>query len=238
MLWFSINSFTLLLLLYWLQLFLQATQLAHILDGRLKELSKDSDQERVTREAAAKTAKDKTKAAENDEKRAAVTEKAKVLVKKRSAELKTKQNEVDLKLAEAVSLNVAQAKELADLKAALEDCEDKWYNEGFADANNSIEPVIKKAWRLAFEEGWLVSLQALGVPEDSPLRDPNQIVFPGPTPAVQNALEPINEEETQSMRKLVEQIDSHVELDEMEATNIPHAGDQPGQDIPLQPTSD
>ena len=71
-------------------------------------------------------------------------------------------------------------------------------------------------------------MQALGVPEDSPLRDPNQIVFPGPTPAVQNALEPINEEETQSMRKLVEQIDSHVELDEMEATNIPHAGDQPG----------
>ena len=30
------------------------------------------------------------------------------------------------------------------------------------------------------------------------------------------------------MRELVEQIDSHVELDEMEATNIPHAGDQPG----------
>ena len=122
---------------------------------------------------------------------------------------------------------------LADLRAALEACEDKWYNEGFADAENSLELVIKEARRLAFEEGWLAALQALKVPKDSPLRDPSQIAFPSLTSAVQNPLEPIDEEETQSMRELVKQIDSHMELDEMEATNIPYAGDQPGQDIPL-----
>ena len=120
----------------------------------------------------------------------------------------------------------------------MEACEDKWNNEGFADAENFVEPVIKEARRLAFEEGWLAALQALGVPEDSPLRDPSQIAFPSLTPVVQNPLEPINEEETQIMRELVEQIDSHVELDEMEATSNPHASDQPGQDILLQPTSD
>ena len=42
---------------------------------------------------------------------------------------------------------------------------------------------------------------------------------------------PIDEEEMASMRELVEQIDAHVELDEMEATSIPRAGDQPGGDL-------
>ena len=47
----------------------------------------------------------------------------------------------------------------------------------------------------------------------------------------------VDKEETASMRELVEQIDAHVELDDMEATSIPHAGDQPGGDL-LSPTTD
>lgn len=39
------------------------------------------------------------------------------------------------------------------------------------------------------------------------------------------------------MRELVEQIDTHVELDNMEATSIPRAGDQLSEDI-LQPIAD
>ena len=35
----------------------------------------------------------------------------------------------------------------------------------------------------------------------------------------------------------MEQVDAHVELDDMEATSIPHVGDQPNEDI-LQPTTD
>ena len=69
-------------------------------------------------------------------------EKARTLVEKRSVELLTKQNETDLKLAEVVSLNTIQVEELADLRATLEACEEKWYNEGFADAENSAEPVV------------------------------------------------------------------------------------------------
>ena len=68
-------------------------------------------------------------------------------------------------------------------------------------------------------------MQVAGVLEDSPLRDPGQIPFPISTPAVQNPPVPIDEEETASMRELVEQIDAHVELDDMEATNIPRVGD-------------
>ena len=77
----------------------------------------------------------------------------------------------------------------------------------------------------------------MGVPEDSPLRDPGQIPFPSLTPVVQNPSVPIDEEETASMRELVEQIDAHVELDKTEATSIPHAGDQSGGDL-LSPTAD
>ena len=80
-----------------------------------------------------------------------------------------KQNEMDVKLAEAISLNTAQAEELADLRAALEACEEKWYNEGFVDAENSVEPVVNQARKIGFEAGWFAALQVLGVPEDSPL---------------------------------------------------------------------
>ena len=74
---------------------------------------------------------------------------------------------------------------------------------------------------LGFEAGWFAALQALGVPEDSPLRDPGQIPFPSPVTAVQDPPTVVEEEETASMRELVEQIDAHAEPKDMEATSIP-----------------
>ena len=96
---------------------------------------------------------------------------------------------------------------------------------------------MNEAQKLGFKDGWLATLQALKVPTDSPLRDPSQIPFPSFTPAVQNPLTPIDEEETASMKELMEQIDAHVELDDMEATSIPCTGVQLNEDI-LQPTTD
>ena len=142
-----------------------------------------------------------------------------------------KQNEMDVKLVEAISLNTAQAEELADLRAALEVCEKKWYNEGFADAENSAEPVVNQARRLGFEAGWFAALQILEVPKDSPLRDPGQIPFSSSNAAAQDPPVPIEEEKTASMRELVEQIDAHAEPDKMEATSIPSAQDQLGGDV-------
>ena len=72
--------------------------------------------------------------------------------------MEAKLGETELKLAEVASLNIAQAEELADLKAALEASENKWYNEGFDDAKNLAEPVIQEAQKLAFGEGWLAAL--------------------------------------------------------------------------------
>ena len=164
-------------------------------------------------------------------------EKARAIMEKRPVELLTKQNETDLKLAEVISLNTAQAEELADLRAALEACEEKWYNEGFIDANKSAEPIMNQARRLGFKAGWFTALQVLGVPEDSPLRDLGQIPFPGSTLVVQNPPVPIDNEETASMKELVEQIDAHVELGVTEVTSIPRAHDQPSGDL-LSPVAD
>ena len=110
----------------------------------MKELSEDSDREKATRETAVKTAKEKIKVADTIEKKAAVAEKARALAEKRFAELLAKQNEMDVKLAEAVSLNTAQAEELADLRATLEACEEKWYNEGFVDAENFAKSIVNQ----------------------------------------------------------------------------------------------
>ena len=62
------------------------------------------------------------KAAKVVEKKAAASKKAKALAEKRLTELEMKLGGTELKLAEVESLNLAQADELADLKAALEAC--------------------------------------------------------------------------------------------------------------------
>ena len=69
------------------------------------------------------------------------------------------------------------------------------------------------------------------VPKDSPLRNPNQIPFPNLPSTKHNQLGVIDEEETTSMRELVEAIDSHTELVDLEVTSISHAGDQPPSTI-------
>ena len=49
------------------------------------------------------------------------------------------------------------------------------YDEGFADAENFMEPIVHQARSHEFGGGWLAALQAIGVPEDSPLRNSVQI---------------------------------------------------------------
>ena len=80
----------------------------------MKNFSEEVVREKAGRDAATKTAKDKIKAANATEKRAAAAEKAQALAEKRLGELTMKQNEMDLKLVEAVSLNATLTEELAD----------------------------------------------------------------------------------------------------------------------------
>ena len=65
----------------------------------------------------------------------------------------------------------------------------------------------------------MAALQAMGLPEDSPLRNPAQIPFPDTSLAVQNPPSLVDEEETTSIKELVQAIDSHVELVDLEVTS-------------------
>ena len=93
--------------------------MAHIVVARARELAKENERERGARESAVKTAKEKLKVAETAEKKAVAAEKNQALAEKRYAELLTKQNETEVKLAEAISLNTSNTEEIADLRAGL-----------------------------------------------------------------------------------------------------------------------
>ena len=96
--------------------------------------------------------------------------------------VEVKLGSAELKLAEAESLKLAQANKVADLKVAIDACKEKWYNQDFANAENSVEPIFHQARHHGFREGWLVALQAMGVVEDSSLRNPKQIPYRLPPP--------------------------------------------------------
>ena len=133
----------------------QAAQITHVLAERMGELTEEAEQERVLKDVADAIARDKGRAVE---KKAQSSKEARLLAKKRSAEIETKLEETELKLAQVESLNLAHAEEVAKLKAALEACENKWYKEGFVDAENSVKPIVHQAQVQGFEEGWLAAL--------------------------------------------------------------------------------
>ncbi|XP_030970176.1 mediator of RNA polymerase II transcription subunit 30-like [Quercus lobata] len=67
-----------------------ATQLAHIVASRTRDLAEEVEREKGARESVAKTAKEKLKVAESAEKKAAAAEKNRALAEKRCAELLAK----------------------------------------------------------------------------------------------------------------------------------------------------
>ena len=152
----------------------QAAQLVYVIDDRLIEVAEDANQEKALKEVVVATVKDKGKAVEATEKKARAFEKARILAELRLTKMDVKLGSTELKLAEMESLNLAQVDEITDLKAALIACK----------LENSVEPIVYQARRHGFGEGWMAALQAMGVLDDSPLRNPKQIPFPEPPPPV------------------------------------------------------
>jgi len=177
------------------------------------------------------TAKEKGKVAKAAEKKAQSAKKAQLVAEKKLIEMEVKLGGTELKLAEAESLNLAKADEITDLKAALKACKEKWYNKGFVDAENSVEPIVHQVRHHGFWEGWLAALQAMRVVEDSPPRNPEQIPYPASPPPVQSQAGAANEEDTPNMRKLVRTIDIHVEMVDLKVTSNFNAA----KDVQAQP---
>lgn len=65
------------------------------------------------------------------------------------------------------------------------------------------------------KDGW-PSYKLWRCPDDSLLRNPEQIPFPEPLPSFQNPSVADDEEDTPRMKELVQEIDSHVELVDLE----------------------
>ena len=77
----------------------------------------------------------------------------------------------------------------------------------------------------------------MGVIEDSPLRNPEQIPYPTPVPPVQSQANAADEKEILSMRELVNAINTHMEMVDLEVTSNLHFKEGQGQTLATdQPT--
>lgn len=115
------------------------------MDGRLKEAAEAINRAKEMKAAPKTTAKEKEEVANASERKAIDAEKAPQLTENKLRAMVTKLEKIELKLAKENSLNLAQANQISGLKDALEACEDKWYNAGFTEAANSVEPTIHQA---------------------------------------------------------------------------------------------
>ena len=106
--------------------------------------------------------------------------------------------------------------------------EQAFYNMRSTNAENSASAVVFQAQRLGFLEGWMVAMNAIGLPESSAFRDPNQIPLANDSPIQASTQEQFDKEddeegeESSSMAELTKQIDSHVVVIDMEnpVTNV------------------
>lgn len=172
-----------------------------MLEDGLKSAAEEVDKEMALKEVEKATIRQKGTAVAKAEEKTKIFERAQAVVEQKMTEMANKLKEIELKLARVESLNSAKDKEIAELKTVLEANENKWYNVGFADTENSVELVMFKSRWYGFSEGWMAALLAKGVPKDSPLKNPIHVPYPKPPP-IQNHAD-AKDEETESMRELV-----------------------------------
>ena len=184
----------------------------------------EADKERALKEVSEANLRDLGTTLATTERRATEAKTACTLAEQRAAGLEGKLGEVEMKLARAKRLISAQNKEMADLKAMVAKSEDKFYNMGFANAENSKEPIMVESQRYRFRDGWMAAVNAMGLLEDYAFRDLEQIPYPEGLicPFVQTTNWP-EEEDSLSMRELVEEIDSHAKVIELDGSTNPTA---------------
>lgn len=194
--------------------------MTHMLEGRLKGVVEEAKKERDLKEVSEANLRELGATLAASKRRAEEAERAYAAVEKRPADLEGKLGKAEVWLAQADSVISARDKEVANLKEAVVESKDKFYNMGFADAENSSKPIMLESWHYGFGEGWMAAMNALGLPEDSPFKDTDKIPYlePLPPPFVQDPTQN-KEEDSLSMRKLVEEIDSHIEVIKLEISS-------------------
>ena len=85
-------------------------------------------------------------------------------------------------MASTKSIITTRDKEISELKAALEESENKYYNMRFNDVENLAKPFMIENRNYGFDEGWIAAMTTMGLLEDSPFRNLDQIPYPKPPP--------------------------------------------------------
>ena len=160
--------------------------MTHMLEEWLKVAVEENEKKRALKKVFKATLRDQVATLTAAKKRVAKAKRARTATEKRAANLEGKLGDVKVKLAQAKSIDSIRDKEVADLKVTLVQSEDKFYNIGFANTKNSSEPIMLKSRHYGFGEGWMATINALGLPEDFPSnRYPNpspRILLPSRTP--------------------------------------------------------
>lgn len=87
----------------------------------------------------------------------------------------------------------------------------------------------------------MAALQALGVPQDSPLRNLEQIPRPVLAPPIQSQVDVVDDEDTLILKELVQAIDAHMKIVDLDViSNFNPLGNEgtqqtPTEDVPDQP---
>lgn len=131
----------------------QVAQLAYLMEDGLKDAAEEADKEKALKDVAEATRKEKFTVAENAEVWAQEAESARAQANQQRVEVEIKLKEVELRVVDAESIIIARDKEIVELKAALEESENKYYNMGFNDAENFAELVMFENKKYGFGEG-------------------------------------------------------------------------------------
>ena len=86
--------------------------------------------------------------------------------------------ESDTKLAQALSLVTAKFAEMKTMKKQHTMVEWKFYDMGFLDAKNLVDNMVREAWLGSFMDGWVVALDVLNVPLNSPYCAMESVLYP------------------------------------------------------------
>ena len=95
------------------------------------------------------------------------------LAEQKASELQGKLGDTELKLVETANILSARDKEFTDFKGEEKAWKQTYYNRGFRDTENSAGPVIFQAQKFGFMEGWMIAVNTLGLPDDSPFKSTN-----------------------------------------------------------------
>ena len=205
--------------------------MTHILENQLQGVVEEVDKERTFKEVSESTLWEQSTNLAASERRSTETERARVTTKKRVADLEGKLGDAEEKLAHAEGAISAKDKEIATLMIVVVLSQDKFYNMGFVDVENSSEPIMLDSRCYGFEEGLMATVNALGLPEDSPFKHLDQIpLLEHLHSPLKHTPAPNEKEDSLSMRELVEEIDSHTEVIDLNIST--HLGTAEGQEPP------